>query len=232
MKTTANKHYAIDDVRCGHYGLISKKDGKCLACTREEAEGLKSVKLYDGVFSLHEYGGYMVSIPTSAELIETLLVERYGRSRVESEVRIGASRMRGDIVLDGSTIIEFDGPSHYTNARTVVGDEAKNKLCGELGFDVCRVPFWVQLDVLTAEHFGITDKFYVLSSFPHGWVSCDIFPASFCEAGFERFISEFGNLPRSVKLKVYESLVQCCSGRDEREVWSDSQKTRIDLLIT
>jgi hypothetical protein len=55
-------------------------------------------------------------------------------------------------------------------------------------------PDWVQLDSLTLKHyFGLDVK--IEQSFPHGFITTKLFPASFCELGIERFRAELAAFP-------------------------------------
>ena len=231
MKTLANRNYAlVEALPCRHTPFVRKATGECLACAKLRIERVTEVtSTVDGVSRL-DVGGFLASDFSTEGLIYRVLLDRYGPERVQREVRLGATRMRADILLDRTTVIEFDGMSHYTNARTLVSDSKKAGVCEALGVRLIRVPFWVQLDREMAEHYGITDKFYLLTSFPHGWVATDVFPASFCEAGTARFVREFSGLPASVRQAVAQSLQECVQGRDEAEVWTPTQKAQVLAL--
>jgi hypothetical protein len=72
---------------------------------------------------------------------------------------------------------------------------------------VVRFPYWIQLDNLTLKHyFGLEAE--IEQSFPHGFITTKLFPASFCELGIERFRAELLPLPASVRDAVISSLRQ------------------------
>ena len=53
-------------------------------------------------------------------------------------------------------------------------------------------------------YFGISAE--IKQTFPHGFISTKLFPASFCELGIERFKGELQTLPSSVRDAVLQSL--------------------------
>ena len=68
----------------------------------------------------------------------------------------------------------------------------------------------MQLDDLTLKHyFGFETK--IEQSFPHGFITTKLFPASFCELGVERFRLELLALPQNVREAVISSLRQRAS---------------------
>jgi very-short-patch-repair endonuclease len=181
---------------------------------------------------IFEEGGGMLSKYCTIELLLWVLQDRYGEDRVKSEVRLGTSLMRADILLDDDTVIEFDGPHHYTSARTICSDIRKNALCHKLGFKIVRVPFWLQLDTETAGILGLSDEIYFDTAFPHGWITSDIFPASFCEAGIARFYTEFANLPKHIRQMVYDNIHENAAQRQSQtEVITDAQSVILNKLL-
>jgi len=68
-----------------------------------------------------------------------------------------------------------------------------------------RIPYWVQLDSMMARHwFGLEAN--IEQSFPHGFITTKLFPASFCELGVARFRRELDALPAQVRFAVVASL--------------------------
>jgi len=103
------------------------------------------------------------------------------------------------------TVIEYDGDEHYRHSIKVRADRMKDAIARSSGFRVIRFPYWVQLDDITLEHlFGITA--HIDQSFPHGFITTKLFPASFCELGIARFRTELFSLPCAVRLAVVTSL--------------------------
>src|SRR5690242_12142575 len=100
---------------------------------------------------------------------------------------------------DGNvTVVEYDGDEHYRNSLKIKADRAKDEAARTLGYQVVRFPYWVQLDTTTLRHyFGLEAEIH--QSFPHGFITTKLFPASFCELGIERFRSELAALPAAVR---------------------------------
>ncbi|HEY3443626.1 MAG TPA: hypothetical protein VGK29_22905 [Paludibaculum sp.] len=103
------------------------------------------------------------------------------------------------------TVVEYDGDEHYRHSIKIKGDRAKDEVARTQGCRVVRFPYWIQLDNLTLEHyFGLEAQ--VEQSFPHGFITTKLFPASFCELGVERFRAELLAVPVSVREAVISSL--------------------------
>jgi hypothetical protein len=81
----------------------------------------------------------------------------------------------------------------------------KAVLAAEAEMWMVRVPYWVQLDSTMAAHwFGFSAD--IVQTFPHGFITTQLFPASFCELGVERFRQELTALPPAVRDAVVSSL--------------------------
>lgn len=117
-----------------------------------------------------------------------------GRQRWDMSLRIG-----GEIF-----VVEYDGDEHYRNSMKIKSDRAKDEAAHALGWRVVRFPYWVQLDSLILKHyFGL--EALIDQSFPHGFITTKLFPASFCELGIERFRAELLALPGTVRDAVISS---------------------------
>ena len=103
------------------------------------------------------------------------------------------------------TVVEFDGDEHYRNTLKIKADEEKDKVAREHGYQVVRVPYWVQLTTETLAHYFCLSA-DIQQDFPHGFVRTKLFPASFCELGLLRFSRELSSLPVSVREAVLASL--------------------------
>ena len=56
--------------------------------------------------------------------------------------------------IDGVvTGVEYDGDEHYRHSIKIKGDQAKDDIARNQGFQVVRFPYWIQLDNLTLEHY-------------------------------------------------------------------------------
>lgn len=126
------------------------------------------------------------------------------------QVHVEGSRYRWDMSyqIDGVvTVVEYDGDEHYRHSLKMKADRAKDEIARKQGCRVVRFPYWIQLDNLTLKHyFGLEAQ--IEQSFPHGFITTKLFPASFCELGVERFQAELLALPGSVRDAVISSLRQ------------------------
>lgn len=83
--------------------------------------------------------------------------------------------------------VEFDGPDHFTKANVIQADFKKDSTLRELGYEVIRIPYFVQLDTEGIRYF------FNLSAelnygFKHGFISRGVtLPANFCEQGIWKF---------------------------------------------
>jgi very-short-patch-repair endonuclease len=124
------------------------------------------------------------------------------------QVPVTHTRQRWDMAFnrDGRiTVVEYDGDEHYRHSIKIKGDRAKDETARSHGWQVVRFPYWIQLDTTTLKHFFGIDA-TVEQSFPHGFITTKLFPASFCELGIERFRAELDELPPSVREAVISSL--------------------------
>ena len=59
-------------------------------------------------------------------------------------------RTRPDFRNDvAKLIVEFDGSTHYTSAKRIVADKAKDLAEARAGYKVIRIPYFVQLSAQT-----------------------------------------------------------------------------------
>ena len=84
-------------------------------------------------------------------------------------------------------IVEFDGYLHYTSAKRIVADFAKDELYEKNGYSVIRIPYFVQLSNAVIKHLFKID-INIEQVYPHGFIdkTC-ILPADFCELGIVKF---------------------------------------------
>jgi hypothetical protein len=153
-------------------------------------------------------------ISVSGYLTEKQLATILGKlfDKVESEVRVGDTRMRWDYLCDDKFAIEFDGDSHYRDPVVIERDERKAGVTKGLGLTLIRLPYWLQLDSAVFEHFfGEEPRVEIETDFPHGFISQKVvLPASFCKLGYERFDSEMDALPSWLASAVTKSLEDKC----------------------
>jgi hypothetical protein len=147
--------------------------------------------------------GYLTEVKLSKSL-QQLLPDRW----LGNQTRVVDGRQRWDMSYqcDGIiTVVEYDGDEHYRHSIKIKGDRAKDEAARIQGCRVVRFPYWIQLDNLTLAHyFGLEAQ--VEQSFPHGFITTKLFPASFCELGIERFRAELLTIPVIVREAVILSL--------------------------
>jgi hypothetical protein len=102
-------------------------------------------------------------------------------------------------------LVEYDGDEHYRNSLKIKSDIIKTNEAINLGCQVVRIPYWVQLDTVTLKYYlDLSAK--VVQDFPHGFITTQYFPASFCELGVVRFKREFESLPAEIRQAVVNSI--------------------------
>lgn len=135
-----------------------------------------------------------------------LLNEIFGK--VESQVPLPDGRRRWDFRLnigDRILVVEYDGNDHYQDALRIKGDHDKDEVAKELGYQVVRIPYFVQLTTETLRHyFGAEEE--IVQDFHHGFITTRVFPASYCEQGIERFRRQLESLPERVRIEIVKSL--------------------------
>ena len=174
-----------------------------------------NISLYQGLAEMHVIGssdriqvrvdGYLVQ----AKLEEALMAIVGAAAWRGREVQVvSGRRQRWDMVYEtsaGRMAVEFDGDEHYRHTLKMKIDSEKDGLAKLGGYQVVRIPYWVQLTSETLKHyFGMNAD--VVQSFPHGFITTKVFPASFCEMGIARFKRELEALPEGVRLSVIASL--------------------------
>jgi very-short-patch-repair endonuclease len=147
--------------------------------------------------------GYLTESKLAAAIQQFEGVEWIG-----TQYMLRESRFRWDVAFqqNGSQVlVEFDGDAHYRDSLKIKVDQTKDSLALKQGCKVVRVPYWVQLNRSTAQHyFGISAE--IIQNFQHGFITTKLFPASWCAVGIERFKCELQKLPEEVKEAVINSL--------------------------
>ena len=140
--------------------------------------------------------GYLTEGKLAAALKELLADQWLG-----SQISVGGTRQRWDMScrLGGVTcVVEYDGDEHYRHSIKIKADRAKDAAARAAEYRVVRFPYWIQLDTVTLQHFfGISA--IVHQSFPHGFITTKLFPASFCELGIARFYRVWLGIASSIR---------------------------------
>lgn len=112
-------------------------------------------------------------------------------------------------------IIEFDGESwqgggHFTDPNVCLKDQYNTSILKHMGYNVIRIPYYVQLDKCAIKHyFGLDydDELYKTCS-DHGFLYPDCkTPGYFCELGLDRFYNDLITLPIEISLTIINSLM-------------------------
>ena len=121
-------------------------------------------------------------------------------------------------------VVEYDDDKHYRNTLTIKADLEKDRISKELGYEIIRVPYWIAMDTIMVEYyFGI--EFDVETTNKHGFTEDDLFPASFCEKGIERFNQEYDELPNKVKKEIRNTIEKRIDEIGQEFVLPNSIKT-------
>jgi hypothetical protein len=144
--------------------------------------------------------------------LQIILSEIFGEQNIEIEKRVLNSRCRWDFFIKNENIIiEFDGDSHYRDALTIMRDEYKDNIAKSLNYNIIRIPYWIQLNNETLKfYFGekISSDINIIQNYKHGFISNKaILPASFCELGIKRFLTELTILPKEIQIEIKNSLL-------------------------
>jgi len=102
-------------------------------------------------------------------------------------------------------VIEFDGPLHYTDSKTIIRDFKKDKDYKEINIDVIRLPYFIQL---TSEVISLlfNINFNIEKEYLHGFINEKvILPSNFCSLGIKRFEEDLEKF-KIVKDEIIESL--------------------------
>ncbi|SRR5260370_1014795 len=136
------------------------------------------------------------------------LQELFPNHWLGEQVPVGTTRQRWDMAFKnegGIMVVEYDGDDHYRHSLKVKSDRAKDEIARSQGWQLVRFPYWIQLDSCTLKHY-VGLEATIEQSFPHGFITTKLFPASFCELGIERFRAELVALPLTVREAVIASL--------------------------
>jgi hypothetical protein len=135
-------------------------------------------------------------------------------------------RWDGQTLTNGLLVlVEYDGDDHYRDSLKIKTDRERDTLAQQNQMRVVRVPYWIQLDSTTVQYyFGISAA--IIQTFPHGFITTKLFPASFCELGIERFRSDLHALPVQVRGAVIKSL-RGYVARAGRGIWVGGVGVRI-----
>ena len=101
-------------------------------------------------------------------------------------------------------IVEFDGPRHYTQAKTCITDVERDELYTSMGYKVVRIPYYLQLETRTLKLLFNLD-YEMEQDYPHGFNEKGVvLPSDFCYLGTLRFNEEIKTISKSFPCIVDE----------------------------
>jgi len=123
-----------------------------------------------------------------------LLFHLFGDGVVHNKGFIHNKKYRPDYVVEKHKLIfEFDGPRHYTQAKSVINDAMKDIFYEEYGYKVIRFPFFIQPTVKIINdlaNLSFPENEFNFT-YPHGFIDKNVvLPSDFCEFGVLRFVSD------------------------------------------
>lgn len=158
-----------------------------------ESSKSKSVKELDEATCLHRNG-----------LDEYLAVIFPGQVFVHDSTIPGIKkRYRPDYRCEQlKLIVEFDGLQHYTSPENICKDEEHTKFYESLGYNVVRIPYFIQLtNQAVKKLFGVEVREKLFNvSFPS--LKNGATPAFLCCEGVYRMAKEFAEFPEQYKVNI------------------------------
>ena len=94
-------------------------------------------------------------------------------------------------------IIEIDGLPHYTNPENIIKDREKDIEYANLGYEVVRIPYFIQLNrrsVKTLFDIEVDEELFNIRH-PSLGVKWKNTPAYLCPMGIRRMMEEFNQFP-------------------------------------
>ncbi len=134
----------------------------------------------------------MIKDYLTEDLLGKFLEERFNvkferdKTAPDSGIRLRPNYRNGDLKL----IIEFDGYRHYSCSSVIVNDLKKDNIYKELGYDIIRIPYFIQLDSaiinLLFGKYNISCSSF--NNYPHGFIDkkC-LLPCDFNYIGYDLF---------------------------------------------
>ena len=121
------------------------------------------------------------------------------------------TKIRPDAIIhDKKLIIEYDGPTHYTNNETILKDIKKDLFFKTEGYSVIRIPFFIEFGLEEMKLlFGNVDE-DICSIYSSGFIHENVvLPSNFVERGINRFLKDkklFLN-NNTIKNKFWKTLI-------------------------
>lgn len=112
----------------------------------------------------------------------------YKKATIIHNKQFEDTKFRPDYVIkEEKLIVEYDGPRHFTLAKTVLDDDRKDIVYQQYNYRIIRIPYFIQLHSNTIKHF-FNVELAPYNSFPHGFISDKvILPGDFCLYGLNKY---------------------------------------------
>jgi very-short-patch-repair endonuclease len=158
-------------------------------------------------------------------LLGDFLRQRFS-DNFENDRVLKESNIRGRydyIFYNEKIILEFDGYRHFNSSKQIISDKIKNQVANNLGFELIRIPYFVQLDSEVIDYYfgNLIKNKEKFNDYPHGFIDQKaMLPADFCELGqieFTKFLetSKETEFNKSIINNLKELIVK---NKDERLV--------------
>lgn len=103
-------------------------------------------------------------------------------------------------------IVEFDGNTHYTQTKTIVNDEKKDRVYSGMGYRIIRIPYFVQASKYIIKLLFDKDV-DIEQSYPHGFIDKKaILPADYCSLGLKRYNNDLVKF-ELIRKEINDSLI-------------------------
>lgn len=142
--------------------------------------------------------------------------------KTRSHIKFNKSRIKEINLIpdltseDGKVIIEFDGYYHYTSMKNIIRDNLLKDYCKRKLIKLIQIPYFIQLnshEIIEYYFNGIVSDFTPFNSYKHGFIHDNIsLPSDFCYNGLLKFISEFNQLPYSIRDELIKNSLMVLVG--------------------
>lgn len=117
-------------------------------------------------------------------------------------------------------IIEFDGPTHYTNTKTQLRDLALTKYCISNNINLIRWPYFIQPSLASLYYyfgkFALTAE-KVLTEYENGFHDTKIvLPGDFNEFGWKIFFEQYTAFAHDDKFSIMQEIYESLFSRDSK----------------
>lgn len=155
----------------------------------------------------------MINAYLTEDLLGKFLRERFSYNVTSPRIKWEEGIFLPDFVIeDINLMIEYDGPRHYMQSKTVLRDVFKRQIYKNHGYDLISIPYFVQLDNvvinnLFKDYTKYMNSVETFNDYPHGFISEKVLlPAEFCSLGVKRFLDELSTSLISVKHDILTSM--------------------------